>query len=367
MKTLYKLDAKGKVRVWQIWGEGDTVYISHGLENGTRIREEIHIPYALAGRTLEEQVQLRIESRIKKRLDSGCVWSKEGLGGDLKNQLGLERQMKAVLLKDGRTPDEVLYNARNTPSMCWLTAFVQRKYNGHRCTITRLEGHTVAYSSSGKLITSISHILKAVNVRGNQKLDGELYVHGLSLQKIGSKVRTEGVTDTDLKFVCFDQILDKPFKERRSEIPIQNSIYIIMAETIQVRTFDEVKRLFHKFRAEGYEGAMLRHGEMEYECGRRSKSIFKIKKCDGAGYYDEEFNVVRILTSKEGWARLVCETEEGKRFRCSAPGNFYEKTETLKNKHLYIGKKVRVEFPEWTDAGVPSQPVAIMFRDKENE
>ena len=367
MTVLFKKDVQGRTRIWHIEYDGDTIYISHGIEGGNLIEEEILIEEK-GGRSLEEQAELEVNSRIKKKLDFGMVRNRADIGKVLKNQLGFKRQMKALLLKDGNTPDEIFSRMRNHSNFIWdKNCFVQRKYNGHRCTIARIEERTVAYSTGGKPITSISHILKDIKIKDGQEIDGELYVHGLSLQKISSKVRTENVTDKDLKFVIFDQMLDKPFRKRHNAIPKQNSIHIIMAETISVRTFAEVKRLFHKFRAEKYEGAMLRHGTCGYECGIRSKSILKIKKLDGEGYYDAEFRVTGVVASVEGWARLCCVTEKGKRFKVSAHGTHYEKREILENIENYVGRFVKVEFPEWTDSGKPSQPVAIMWRDCENE
>lgn len=356
MIKLYKKDHKGNVRVWKIWEDGEQIFIHHGLLHGNMIEEILDVE-ARGNKTVEEQIEVRIDARINGKLNNGYVRNINKVESSGKNQLGLERQMKAVLLRDGDTPD-VCYDQ---------FSFVQRKYNGHRCSITKIDGSVLAYSSGGKAITSISHILNSIEIHEGQKLDGELYIHGLSLQKISSLVRKKEVQCPDVKFVCFDQILSLAFYYRYIGIPKQKSSNIIIAETIHVNNFEEVKMLFHKFKAEKYEGAMLRHGGLGYEAGKRSKSIYKIKKLDGIGYYDEEFKVIRILESVEGWARLECITNKGEKFKVSAPGNHYEKTEVLKNRKNYIGKHVMVEFPEWTDDGKPSQPVAIMWRNKKEE
>jgi len=355
MTKLYKKDARGKTRVWTIEGNDWGLEITSGLLHGEKTKTQIDVPYGKANRTWDEQVALVMNRKIERKKDTGYVELIEDVNSSGKNQMGFDRQMKAKLVNDGDIP-EVDYTD---------FAFVQRKYNGHRCTITKNAGRTVAYSSGGKPITSVQHVLDSIIINEGQRLDGELYIHGLSLQKISSKVRTENVTDKDLKFVCFDQITDEIFYNRWQCIPKQDSIYIVMAETIQVKNWKEVKGLFHQFRAEKYEGAMLRHGRLPYQCGIRSKSICKIKKLDGVGYYDEEFEVIRIIESVEGWARLVCKTRNGKKFKVSCHGSHYYKTKVLENKKDYIGKFVKVEFPERTDDGKPSQPVAIVWRDKD--
>lgn len=80
---------------------------------------------------------------------------------------------------------------------------------------------------------------------------------------------------------------------------------------------------------------------------------------------DEEFPVIDIKPSIDDWAILVCETESGRLFSCSAPGSILDKKETLKNKENYIGKQVNVEFVGWTKDKVPSQPIAMYWRDKD--
>lgn len=357
---------RGETRVWEIVTGRFSLDISHGVLNGEHQHERHLVNEGKAGRTIEEQILLQANSKINKKKNGGYVEDIKDISSTLKNQLGHEKQMKAVLLKDGELPTKKI-GREKVPIDYDENTFAQRKYNGHRCTVTRNKSIVTAYSSGGKPITSINHILKTILIKEGQKIDGELYIHGLSLQKISSKVRKKNVQAPDLKFVVFDSIADRPFRKRCSAIPEQYSENIVLAETINVKDFEQVKKLFFQFRAEKYEGAMLRHGTTGYEAGRRSKSIFKIKKLDGEGYYDEEFKVVRILKSVEGWARLVCTTEEGKEFKVSAPGNHYEKTEILVNKEKYIGKYVKVEYPELTDSNIPSQPVAIMFRDKENE
>ena len=82
---------------------------------------------------------------------------------------------------------------------------------------------------------------------------------------------------------------------------------------------------------------------------------------------DDEFLVVDILPSKDNWARLVCETEEGKRFKVSCHGTIEYKTFVLERKDLYIGKHIRAEFESYTKAKVPFHGVALYWRDKFEE
>ena len=62
----------------------------------------------------------------------------------------------------------------------------------------------------------------------------------------------------------------------------------------------------------------------------------------------------------------MCITDNGKKFKVSCHGDHYEKREVLENIEKYIGKYVTIEYPELTDSGKPSQPVALNWRE-ENE
>jgi len=351
---LYKKDAKGNTRLWRIYQtDTDEFQWEHGMLNG-EMQIEAKCVEAKAGRTDQEQVDLEMNSKIESKKNAGYVDDIRKISSVIKNQLGFEKQMKAKLLKDGDTPN-VVYGSHS---------HLQRKLNGHRCTVVRLSGVVTAYSSGGKPITSIEHILDGIRILEGQKLDGELYIHGLSLQKISSKVRKKKEQATDLEFRIFDQVSDEPFIDRYNSIPKQTNPNCIIVETIQVFNFSEVKKLFKQFRAEGYEGAMLRHGKKGYEAGRRSGSIYKIKKMEGEGYYDDEFKVIGIVASTEGWARLVCVTKGGQKFKVSCHGDVAYKKYVLRNIEKFVGKFVKVEYPELTDSGKPSQPIALDWREK---
>jgi len=356
---LFKRDKGDTLRYWEVEAVDGVLYKRHGVVGGDEIEHEEYVESNTL-RDEVEQAEFMMESAITKRLKNGYKQTVEEAASCEKNlnQLGHEKQMKANLLKDGSKPPVDVFD-RN--------AFVQRKYNGHRCTVVHDGDKIFAYSSGGNLITSIDHILNEININPYQKIDGELYQHGLSLQKISSLVRKQNVQAPDMNFVIFDSISTDKFIVRYNKVDIQTSSNIFKADTFSVSDFEEVKKLFFQFRSEGYEGAMLRHGEFGYEAGTRGKSIYKIKKVDGEGYYDEEFLVIDIIPSKKGHAKLICVTEKGLEFSVFAHGNHKKKKSILDNKEKHIGKKVMVQFPEWTDSGKPSQPIAIMWRDKETE
>lgn len=357
MKTsLYKKDSKGAIREWHIWNEDNIIIIQHGVIYGSLFEEIIEIETARGGKTIEEQVEIRMAHRISRKKDAGYVEDISKISSRPKNQLGFVLPMKAQTFKESFNID-------------WNNAYVQRKYNGHRCNMTNDDGPIVSYSRGGKLITSIDHIQQEVKLKHGETLDGELYVHGLKLQAISSRVRTQNITDKELTYMVYDIVMNAPFKERMMYLNETHHGYenILLAPTFKVSSIHEAYSYFRQFKKEGYEGAILRHGNDVYKPGQRARQVLKIKKVGNEGYEDDEFLIIDILPSKHGWARLVCITEKGLEFKVSAPGTMQEKTKIYHNRDMYIGKQVRVEYPELNESGIPSQPIAIMFRDKENE
>lgn len=359
---LYKKDAKGQIRIWECEPDylNECLVIKHGVMGGEMQEKEEPVEEGKAGRDIDEQLELRMNSRVRRKLDNGY---KDSLAKATQehgtNQLGLLRPMKASPTIDKHK--NVKWNLINP--IDWNTAFVQRKYNGHRCLITKKDGKLIAYSRGGKVIDSITHILDNLDIPENTTLDGELYHHGTSLQTIGSWVRRKQPSTELLQYVTYDIISDEPFGRRFAnlrEMWLGEIDGIKIATTYAVGSFENTMEFFHMFLSEGYEGAILRHGITGYEDNKRSRSVLKIKS-----WSDEEFEVFAISESKDGLPVLHMEAENGEVFKALAPGTFLQKQEVLDNPEEYIGEMITIRYPELTDKGVPAQPVAVAWRNSD--
>lgn len=357
-RTLFAKSSTGAILSWAIEIEEDldglVITRSHGhYPNGAITSKSDPIYYGLAGRTIEEQAMLKANAYIKNKMDAGFVSDLEDAKNkERTNGIGFPKQMLArSTKKEPKALQEFNYEDG---------IYVQRKYNGYRCTIYNLNGIIVAYTRKGIEIKTISHILDGLDIPINTGIDGELYCHGWTLQKISSRVKKEYSETKQIKFMLYDALCPGKFKQRLdwAKSITENSENIIFSETFTISELREAYELRDKFIREGYEGAMLRTNTLEYECGKRSSSIWKLKV-----WQDAEFMVVDIIASKDGWAILSCTTKEGKRFEASAPGTMKEKEQILKEKEKYIGAFVNIEFPEYTPDGKPFQPVARYFRE----
>ena len=347
--VLYK-NHKNTIGTWKIWSVYDTIYIAHAqVINGSDVVHEEVVLSGKQGRTLEEQVKHRIQSRINKQRDKGYVDTVEEARKGPTNTLNLVQPMLAHPLK-------------RVKKINWSNAWIQVKLDGHRCLITNKGGEIIAYSRQGKVINSIDHITKEfidVLPEGDT-VDGELYCHGIPLQTIGSWIKRKQEDTSRLQYVMYDVVKDIPYIDRYSYIN-NITLYTTQSEPINsvFHTDDYCLTTHLNLTIEqGYEGLIIRHGYEGYEAGRRSKSLIKVKK-----FEDGEFEVIGIDKSKDGWGILQCITNDGGTFGVSAPGNIVEKTAVYTNKDDYIGRMVTVEYSMLTNDGIPFHPVAIRFRE----
>lgn len=343
--TLYIRDSNGLIREWSITAFPDEFLIEHGVRGGSMQSRTESVPRGKQGRTVAEQVLFQVQSRINKQQDKGYVFSLAGAREQkATNALGLAKPMLAKKYRDVRL-------SFSDP------VFVQRKYDGNRCIIHNQDGKLIAYSRNGKPITSIGHIFDGLKIPEGMAVDGELYAHGHKLQEIVSWIKREQPDTLKLKYHAYDVLSSDPFHLRfRQLLEIEGNIALV--PTYQVSSMNEIMEQHALFRSEGYEGTIIRQSLAGYEDGKRSSSLVKIKD-----WSDEEFEVIDVERSKEGWGLLVCkQSDGGPNFRVVAPGTHEDKREAYVNRDNLVGKFVTVEYVYRTMEGVPFHPVAKNWR-----
>lgn len=359
--TLYKTDANDQIRVWSIIAENNVLIIQHGVLNGaTQVSTEV-VKLNKSGRDIDQQVTLAMQSRINKQRDKGyCDSIEEAIDSKGLNASKFAKPMLAQKFRDVKNID-------------FANCFVQYKYNGHRCLVTKQDGKLIAYSRNGKPINSIDHILKDLQwLPEGYTLDGELYLHGVPLQTIGSLVRKNQPDSKKLVYVVYDCLfVDKPYSDRNLYVHnmlIDRFDNVVVAPTKQLQNKRPIKERLTESIANGYEGLILRHGITGYEPGKRSQSLVKVKQV-----LDDEFCIVHVHQSADGWAIFECNSmprvgptaKVFSTFRVSAMGTMQDKHDAWTNRNDFIGKMLTVEFFEWTIDTKPFHPVAIGVRGVE--
>jgi len=348
MITLFRKNALG-IGSWSIWADGDTIRISHtSTIGGSPIHHSEVIQRGCQGRSIDEQVQLRIRSRISKQRDKGYVESMDEAAKGAFNQLGLTPPMLAQVY-GGHVPNGV-------------RASMQRKLNGLRCLITRQDGELIAYSRRGKLITSIHEILAeaAQFVSEGDTVDGELYCHGTSLQTINSWVKRRQANTSRLIYAMYDQISDDVFTDRydslRDMVAGHDFKRCIVLPRFDYTGEESRAEAFKIARERGFEGLMIRLDTKGYESNKRSDSLLKDK-----AVFDTEVTVKDIVLSDKGNPVAIA-VYNGKEFKVSLPGSKADVMMAYKDRDKRVGTLLTIEYRELTDDGKPFHAVGVNWR-----
>lgn len=352
MIKLYRKNALG-LGTWRIWAEGAKLIYCHAVvENGAEILHSDTVELNASGRNLEQQVELEMDSRVSRMLDKGYKYSRDEALAGATNQLGLINPMLAQSL------------SKLTKPPAFTRAHVQPKLDGHRCLITNMDGHILAYTRKGKPITTVNHILQEYShLPEGMTVDGELYIHGMKLQGISSLIKREQAGSAKLRFHWYDYVSQLTFEERYANMVKFCVKYEMqhtdLVETLPVGSMADVMEHFGLYRKAGYEGLMLRLSIAGYEDNVRAYQLLKVKERE-----DIEVTVIGARPSKDGWAVLTVQMDNGKTFETSAPGSVPEKTEVLHNFEKYRGRKLTVEYAMLTEDGIPFHAVAIRWHEE---
>ena len=345
MHTLYAVGVHG-TRVWSIWSEGNVI---HMFANGANFTETVK--EGLAGRTIEQQVELRVNARVRNKLDHGFVYDEKDLSDSPVNQLGTYLPMLAERYDKQKYVD-------------FTDMWGQPKLDGHRC----LANNEIVYTRRGKEINTVPEIFNQLKLPYGISTDGELYCHGQHLQTIASWAKRRQKDTDRLQYWTYDLIIEddknlsfeERFKILREIIESCNvDERIVIVPTRKIISPKETISSFISLRHKGYEGLILRPSGGKYEIGKRSKKLLKVKH-----YEDEEFEIINVHLSRQSELPVFdLKTKEGKLFKATVHGDRSHKFYVYKNKERYIGKLVTCEFANYTIEKIPFQPVAIRFKE----
>lgn len=351
MKVLYKKDSKGKTRVLRIWTEGSEIVQESGLLHGKLVSNRSQCEGKNIGRSNEtipdEQAILEMESKITLKLREGYV-------DNLDEMQAADEILLPMLAQDYKKHDsKINWN---------LPVFTQPKFDGMRCFAVIRNGEATLWSRSGKQITTCNHIIDDLVGLEEQILDGELYRHGESFQENMRLIKKYRAGETEgISFHMYDMVHSRPFANRIAMIASLTESndfrYIEHAHTQIITNEKEMKEMHKRYLADGYEGTIVRHGNIPYEVNKRSYSLLKYKD-----FIDEDYQIIDIVSSEKRPEQgvVVCFSKDGlNTFRANPKMSHQEREELLTNKANYIGKMANVRFFEYSDDGIPRFPVFI--------
>lgn len=315
--------------------------------------------------TPHQQAVSEAMSRAEKQIGKGYVNDRlDAQTLPVTNKLGKKLPMLATKIEK-----------INVDKVDWDHAFIQPKLDGERAL------NDEGLYSRGGVAMPLPHIQMDLDLHKSFEglhTDGEMYIHGMPLNEIGSLVSKPRQESEQLEYWIYDIVSDKPFEERYADL--KNAFAgaaahldprIKLVPTYKVSNIEEAMRYHNLFLEQGFEGSMLRLGTDGYQDGKRSAKLVKIKP-----FEDAEFEVVghnwatpnHAPCGKEllnplfiykvehlGKAPVFGET--------LAPGTHEQKHEQGLNPEAKYGKFLTLTFMGWTKNGLPNIATAKCWRE----
>ncbi len=400
-KTLISKDSKGKIRVVEIFYEGDettriyTIYRYTGqFEGKLTTQPKIIVDKGKATRNIHEQVELQFNALVKGYKDKGYIELENEIDNYNSEELykllgesptGSNGIVKPMLAKQAdKVTKTTIFNK------IWIAS---RKIDGLRCIIylgddgklhTSSRGATNYDSAMFEILTHPALIKLFKNNKGLM-LDGECYHHGYTLQQINSIARTQKVAkDLEiLQFYWYDIVdLNNPFKARLAKMKSlaselkeygseiswepdrvfkENELRIQFVPQVEVSGWDNMMKLHNEYVSEGWEGLVIRDPERPYKPNGRTNDMIKIKI-----YKDDCFKVVGKEAGLRGSEDMVfiMQMPDGRTFKAKPFGDREQKQEYWINfEEKYNGHIGECKFFYYSDDGIPLQPAFKAFRD----
>lgn len=361
LPVLYHRSRTGKLHSWDIWTEGADIVTKYGQIDGKKQTARKAAVGKNIGRSNETTPAQQADSEAQS------MWN---FKRDRKYSENPDDAQDTVYLpmlaqKFEKKKHKVKYPVD-----------VQPKLDGVRCMAFWDGDDIILMSRSGKEypVEHIKEALKKMAFRKHKSLvlDGELYIHGVSLQNINSLVKkpkdgTENVCYHIYDVVNIDE--EETWEQRKWNIhKVFANKYcppkIVRVWTREAKTEHQVYEYQVWWVEGGYEGAIVRTAEYTYNWGHRSPGLLKVKS-----FLDDEFKIIGFrdgIGKFKGVCIWICEVPSGKTFEVTQKGTMDERKQLFKEAEQHIGSMLKVQYQTLTDGGIPQFPVGLAIRLEED-
>jgi len=363
LPILYHRAKGGDLRQWSVWTDGADIVTSYGTVGGKLQESRKRAVAKNVGRSNETSPESQAEAEARS------LW-----------QYKVDRKYSASP-KEAEEPLNLPMLAHpyegTKKSKFQFPADAQPKLDGVRCIASRDDDGFIGLTSRQGKYWDLPHIAKQLDawLPKGMILDGEIYIHGESCQRITSlaksanpggksfKPESEGLEYHVYDVPVIDGCEILTWEERRPTLHGLVEKYHPTVVTHElVRNEKQLWDVHGQFITEGYEGAILRAHKGLYLWGYRSSELLKVKE-----FQDAEF---RVLDAREGKGKMkggviwVCRNDVSEdTFECTMKITMAERQRMFRNKEDYIGRLLTVRFFDRTDDKMPRFPVGIVFRD----
>jgi len=360
LETLYARSSTGKIKQWRVWTQGPTIITEHGFVDGKKQTKPRTVKGKNLGKSNEttpkEQAVLEAQSKWNKQLDKGYVTDPDGIPDEGAVELFLPMLAHSFEKKSHK----VIFPCH-----------VQPKLNGVRCLARKKDGGIVFWSRKAKYFNGLDEIAVSLAqvLKEGQVVDGELYVHGWSFQKIISAVKKRRDDTKVLEYHLYDAPSPKEFADRCKDLSalrlrlrpagIKNLKIVDTSYCADKEAIDRIEELAVELK---YEGVMVRNAAGLYKYGHRSEDLLKIKR-----FVDGEFEIIggKECEGDPGTVTFRVKDTEGKEFDVRPVGTHEERSVYWKTLESLLGKMLTVKYQELSEAGIPMFPVGLVIRDYE--
>ena len=351
-QTIYKKDSKNKIRVLRVYSVGDELVQESGLLDGKRVEARKQCTPKNVGKinetTGEQQADFEGKSKIFEKL-------KEGYFNTVQEAESIE-VILPMLAKDYKEHSKKIVWGKHV-------VYGQPKLDGMR-TLGVTGPKATLTSRDGSPIITLPHIINALKmIPAGYVLDGELYAHGESFQENMRLIKKNRGAETEkVLFNVYDVVRPTwSFKDRYDVKIFENIPYIVKVQTTPLTCEEDLKSLHAINIATGYEGTMVRWGDVGYKVNGRSENLLKYKD-----FLDISLPIKDIepASSRPSWGVPVFHWPGAlnDELRSGLKYSHKEREEFLKNKDQYIGKTAELRFFEYSETGVPRFPVMVGIR-----
>jgi DNA ligase 1 len=353
---LYRKSSLGKLLVWRVWTEGNTIHSEYGQAGGKlqhSVKKARGMNIGRANETSpDQQAEIEALAMHTKRVENNYVLNPEDA------EIEVVKPMLAYLFDDHKHKID------------WKRGvLVQPKLNGLRCNGYYRDGHFVLMSRQKKeweFLNEIRAELESLFLSGkidqNIITDGEIYVHGISRQILTSWSKKRQPETARLELHLYDvfspEVPDWIQEDREAFlVQIQETPRVKIVKSVLCHSEAEVMAVYQRYLEEGYEGAVVRTLDNVYTMDHRSDQLLKVKP-----WQDGEFRVVGFKEGRgkfEGCVIWRCVTEDGQEFDVTPEGTLEDKAFWFQNAQSFIGKKITVLYRELSDDGKPCHAKSI--------
>lgn len=353
LSTLLKTDSKGITQEWKVWYRGK---LDGTAELGTEYGRQ-------GGKMQEHSIIIREGKNIGRKnettpltqaaAEAQSQWNEKVRKGY--SETGEQEDDRGVMLAVDYHDLAKRRIGVNLPDV----VIVDPKLDGIR-----------AKWKDGQFLSRGHKAFRAIPQRihtfmqGRAPVDGEMYIHGVSLRTLNGLVnRPDEILTPRLEYHVFDlPIHGMPVEERKARLvelydneeARAHGIFVVPHFRI---ASDRVREYMDRFILAGYEGVMIRLLGSPYVFNnKRSYDLIKWKD-----FLEMEFIVIDVILDREGYALAVCE-HEGVQFEVTLKAADWMKDDIARHPEKIRGLPLTTRFQGWLDSGKPQFARGIVER-----